>query len=88
MAVLVNGGILPRGGVASGKVCACSLRSRLVNLDNLFCLRMLLKALRISGITCLVRGGGCEFMATKTSRNSIDKFFLLKHKILLEQNYF
>ena len=29
-AILVNGGILPRGGVASGRVCACSLRSRLV----------------------------------------------------------
>ena len=29
-AVLVNGGILRSGGVASGRVCACSLRSRLV----------------------------------------------------------
>ena len=31
MAILVNGGVLPRGGVASGRVCACSLRSRLVS---------------------------------------------------------
>ena len=29
-AILVNGGILPTGGVASGRVCVCSLRSRLV----------------------------------------------------------
>ena len=29
-AILVNRGILPLGGVASGRVCACSLRSRLV----------------------------------------------------------
>ena len=29
-AILVNGGILPSGGVALGRVCACSLRSRLV----------------------------------------------------------
>ena len=29
-AILVNGGILPIGGVASGGVCVCSLRSRLV----------------------------------------------------------
>ena len=29
-AILVKGGISPRGGVASGRVCACSLRSRLV----------------------------------------------------------
>ena len=29
--ILVNGGILPSGGVASGRVCACSLRSRLVS---------------------------------------------------------
>ena len=28
--ILVNGGILPSGGVASRRVCACSLRSRLV----------------------------------------------------------
>ena len=30
-AILVNGWILPSGGVASGRVCACSLRSRLVS---------------------------------------------------------
>ena len=29
-AIFVNGGIIPRGEVASGRVCACSLRSRLV----------------------------------------------------------
>ena len=29
-AIFVNGGILPSGGVASGRVCACSLRRRLV----------------------------------------------------------
>ena len=29
-AILVNGKILPRDGVALGRVCACSLRSRLV----------------------------------------------------------
>ena len=29
-AILVNGGILTRNGVASGRVCLCSLRSRLV----------------------------------------------------------
>ena len=28
MAILVNGKILPRGGVESGRICACSLRSR------------------------------------------------------------
>jgi hypothetical protein len=33
-AILVNGGILPRGGAASGRVCACSLRSRLVCLSS------------------------------------------------------
>ena len=30
-AILMKGWILPFGGVASGRVCACSLRSRLVN---------------------------------------------------------
>jgi hypothetical protein len=30
-AILLSGWILPIGGVASGMVCACSLRSRLVN---------------------------------------------------------
>ena len=30
MAILLNGWILPINGVASGRVCACSLRSRLV----------------------------------------------------------
>ena len=30
MAILVKGYILPIGGVASGRVCACSLRSRIV----------------------------------------------------------
>ena len=30
MAILVNGEILPSGGVALGRVCSCSLRSRLV----------------------------------------------------------
>ena len=29
-AILVNGGILPRGGVALGRVCTCSLRSMLL----------------------------------------------------------
>ena len=29
MVILLNGWILPIGGVASGRVCACSLRSRL-----------------------------------------------------------
>ena len=29
-AILLNGWILPIGGVLSGRVCACSLRSRLV----------------------------------------------------------
>ena len=28
--VMLKGGILPIGGVASARVCACSLRSRLV----------------------------------------------------------
>ena len=32
MAILVKGWILPIGGVESGRVCACSLRSRLVHL--------------------------------------------------------
>ena len=31
-AILLKGGSLPIGGVASGRVCACSLRSRLVYL--------------------------------------------------------
>ena len=30
-AILLNGWILPTGGVPSGRVCACSLGSRLVN---------------------------------------------------------
>ena len=30
MAILVNRGVLPSGGVALGRVCACSLRSSLV----------------------------------------------------------
>jgi len=30
--ILMNGWILPTGGVASGGVCACSLRSRLVSV--------------------------------------------------------
>ena len=29
-AILLNGWILPIGGASSGRVCACSLRSRLV----------------------------------------------------------
>ena len=29
--IFLNGWILPIGGVASGRVCACSLRSRLVS---------------------------------------------------------
>ena len=29
-AILVNGGSLPRGGASSGRVCVCSLCSRLV----------------------------------------------------------
>ena len=32
--ILVNGGILPSGGVTSGWVCACSLRSRPVSILN------------------------------------------------------
>ena len=31
-AILLNGWILPTGGASSGRVCACSLRSRLVYL--------------------------------------------------------
>ena len=31
-AILLNGRILPTGGAASGRVCACSLRSRLVSM--------------------------------------------------------
>ena len=36
MTILLNGWILPNSGVASGRVCACNLQSRLVNfiLDN------------------------------------------------------
>ena len=30
MAILLNGWILPNDGVASGRLCACSLGSRLV----------------------------------------------------------
>ena len=36
--ILLKGWILPIGGVASGRVCACSLRSRLV-----FCMISLLR---------------------------------------------
>ena len=32
-AILLKGWILPIGGVASGRVCACSLRSRLVSTN-------------------------------------------------------
>ena len=49
-------------------------------LFYILCLTMLLKALRISGITCLLRGGGCEFMATKTSRVAINQSFRLKRR--------
>ena len=35
-AILLNGWVLPVGGVASGRVCACSLRSRLVFSDRAF----------------------------------------------------
>ena len=35
-AILLNGGILPIGGVASGRVCACRVRSRLVLNPLLF----------------------------------------------------
>ena len=35
-AILVRGGTLPSGGVASGRVCACSLCNRLVYLQTLF----------------------------------------------------
>ena len=31
-AILLNGWVLPVGGIALGRVCACSLRSRLVSL--------------------------------------------------------
>ena len=31
-AILLNGWVLPVGGVASGRVCACSLRSRFVSI--------------------------------------------------------
>ena len=42
-AILLNEWILPTGGVALGRVCACSLRSRLVSgekgkLYEMFCL--------------------------------------------------
>ena len=30
-AIVLNGGILPSGEVASGRVCTCGLRSRLVD---------------------------------------------------------
>ena len=36
-AILVNRGILPRGGVVSGRVCDCSLCSRLVFLHDFYC---------------------------------------------------
>ena len=35
-AILLNGWILPTGGASSGRVCACSLRSRLVNTYKYF----------------------------------------------------
>ena len=35
-AILLKGWILPIGGVALGRVCACSLRSRLVFIDAQF----------------------------------------------------
>ena len=35
-AIMLNGWILPIGGVASGRVCACSLCSRLVKHLGLF----------------------------------------------------
>ena len=38
MAILLYGWILPIDGVASGRVCACSLRSRLVSLHNHSCI--------------------------------------------------
>ena len=31
MSIFLNGWILPIGGASSGRVCACSLRGRLVN---------------------------------------------------------
>ena len=37
MAIFQNGWILPIGGVALGRVCACSLRSRIVSkFDSFF----------------------------------------------------
>ena len=36
MAILLKGWILPIGGTSSGRVCACSLRSRLVQLKPSF----------------------------------------------------
>ena len=32
--ILLNGWILPIGGVASGRVCTCRLRSRLVHTER------------------------------------------------------
>ena len=34
-AILLNGWNLPTGGASSGRVCACSLRSRLVSILNM-----------------------------------------------------
>ena len=39
-AILVKGYILPLGGVASGRVCACSMRSRLVVSMSCFLVRI------------------------------------------------
>ena len=33
-AILLNGWILPNGGVAPGRVCACTLCSRLIERDS------------------------------------------------------
>ena len=35
-AILLNGWILPIGGASSGRVCACSLRSRLLYVTDKF----------------------------------------------------
>ena len=47
--VLLEGWILPIGGVASGRVCACSLRSRLVILTRpVFCVVLMYLELNVS----------------------------------------
>ena len=46
-AILVNGGVLPSGGASLGRVCVCSMRSRLV-IRALHC-----PALHCSALHCI-----------------------------------